>query len=90
MSSQQRQGMIFDEEQPDLLNPLNPSGSSKLEHNGPFILEEEAPLQRPRPPERPRKRPSNSGQTQAEIYANYYENTLFISSKKQRPDISLF
>jgi len=60
---QQRQGVIFDaEDQPDILTPLSQNGASRDEHSkncGPFIPEQESPLQRPRPPERlgsPRKR----------------------------------
>ena len=56
--------MIFDaEDQPDILTPLSQNGASRDEHSkncGPFIPEQESPLQRPRPPERlqppPRKR----------------------------------
>ena len=58
------QGVIFDaEDQPDILTPLSQNGASRDEHSkncGPFIPEQESPLQRPRPPERlqppPRKR----------------------------------
>ena len=58
------QGVIFDpEDQPDILTPLSHNGASRDEHSkncGPFIPEQESPLQRPRPPERlqppPRKR----------------------------------
>ena len=58
------QGVIFDaEDQPDILTPLSQNGASRDEHYkncGPFIPEQESPLQRPRPPERlnpsPRKR----------------------------------
>ena len=58
MNHQQRQGVIFDvEDQPDILTPLSQNNSSEHSKNcGPFVAEEESPLQRPRPPERPRKR----------------------------------
>ena len=49
----QRQGVIFDvEDQPDILTPLQ--NNSQI-NRGPFVAQEESPLQRPRPPE-PRKR----------------------------------
>ena len=56
-------GVIFDaEDQPDILTPLSHNGGPGNEHSkncGPFLGEQESPLQRPRPPERlPRKRPS--------------------------------
>ena len=61
MSANPRQGVIFDEEQPDLLNPLNPKNvDPSVEQNGPFVPDEDSPLQRPRPPERTlSKRPQN-------------------------------
>ena len=47
----QRQGVIFDvEEQPDILTPLQRNNH----HAGPFVAQDESPLQRPRPPERSR------------------------------------
>ena len=61
MNHQQRQGVIFDvEDQPDILTPLSQNGGVSNDHSkncGPFVPEQESPLQRPRPPERvPRKR----------------------------------
>ncbi len=54
-----RQGVVFDEEQPDLLNPLNP----KIPDPRVNLSEEDTPLQRPRPPERTlSKRPENTRQ----------------------------
>ena len=63
MNHQQRPGgVIFDvEDQPDILTPLSQNNSSEHSKNcGPFVAEEESPLQRPRPPERLQrpKRPS--------------------------------
>ena len=47
----QRQGVIFDvEEQPDILTPLQRNNHLA----GPFVAQDESPLQRPRPPERSR------------------------------------
>ena len=61
MNNQRPSGVIFDvEDQPDILTPLqsngNSGGGAGLKNCGPFIAQEESPLQRPRPPERPRKR----------------------------------